>query len=404
MKKLGLSILAVIACVAIIGGVYWAGYTKGTQETKHIVVEGVADPQVSKDGIDFKPFWEALEVIKERFVSRDKAYDNQALLYGAIGGMVDALGDPNTNFLTPSDANEFTEEISGEFSGIGAEIGINENEQLVVIAPLKDTPAYRAGVQAGDRILEIDNESTAGLTVEQAVERIRGERGTQVILLLLRDNMEIKTPITRDIIELPTLEYEMLDGKIAYIRLYNFYEKAPTQFRQAAIQTVGRRAQGIVLDLRNNPGGYLEAATYIGGWFIERGGVIVREEFQDESENKKLTSRGPAALKDVPIVILLNKGSASASEILAGALREQNNATIVGEKSFGKGTVQELVPLLDDSIIKVTIAHWVTPKGTTIDKNGIEPDIALEQPTEEELQNNPDPWLDRALEELKKKL
>ena len=148
MKKLGLSILAVIACVAIIGGVYWAGYTKGTQETKHIVVEGVADPQVSKDGIDFKPFWEALEVIKERFVSRDKAYDNQALLYGAIGGMVDALGDPNTNFLTPSDANEFTEEISGEFSGIGAEIGINENEQLVVIAPLKDTPAYRPGVQA----------------------------------------------------------------------------------------------------------------------------------------------------------------------------------------------------------------------------------------------------------------
>jgi len=411
IKKIGLSVLGAIVCVAIIGGVYWAGYTQGSQDPKHIVVEGVLDPQLSKDGADFKPFWEAWSLIKEKFVSKEKTSDNQALVYGAIRGMVDALGDPNTNFFTPQDAEDFSQEISGEFSGIGAEIGINTENQIVIIAPLKDTPAFRAGIQAGDRVLPIDEKDTNGFSVERAVELIRGQRGTIVHLLLLRKNEEIEKNITRDVVVLPTIEVKHFDSKgnekergdITYVRLYNFYEKAATQFQQAAAQAASQNTKGIILDLRGNPGGYLESAVYIAGWFIKGGEVVVREEFRNTSENRELVSKGPFVLKNIPIVVMLDRGSASASEILAGALREKAGAIIMGEKSFGKGTVQELIPLLDDSMVKVTIAHWVTPNGSVIDKNGIQPDISLTSSTSSENMEK-DEWLEQAIRELVKKI
>lgn len=409
-KKISTWIGVSVIFICILGSIYYLGYEHGTQQTRNITVEGVTDPLVSKDGTDFTPFWEAWSVIKSKFVSHEKAYDNQTLMYGAIKGMVDSLDDPNTNFFSPQDASDFNEEISGQFSGIGAEIGMDENNNVVIIAPLKDTPAFRAGAQAGDRILKIDGENTTGFNTEDAVKRIRGEQGTRVLLNILRDGKELELAIIRDIIELPTLETKRLNkkgeedtaGDITYIRLYNFYEKASSQFRQAAIRAAGQKTKGIILDLRNNPGGYLDAAVEIAGWFVPQGEVVVREEFQDASQNEIFVSRGPAALKNIPIIVLLDRGSASASEILAGALREKDNALIMGEKSFGKGTVQELIPLLDDSMVKVTIAHWLTPNGTPIDKNGILPDIQLEIPTTTDPDD--DPWLSESLRELLKRM
>jgi carboxyl-terminal processing protease len=410
-KKLGLGTVAVILFFAVIGGTYFVGYTRGTQETKRIVVEGVVDPQISKDGIDFTPFWEAWSALKSRFVSKEKTDNNQALLYGAISGMVSAVDDPYTVFFTPQDAGEFNQEISGEFSGIGAEIGKNKDDQIVIIAPLKGTPAERAGIQAGDRIAQIDGESTFGLSVEQAVDRIRGKKGTNVTLTLVRNDREIEQKITRDTIVLPTLDLKILNrsgqedegGSIGYVRLYNFYEKAPAQFRIAAGKIASKRnIQGIILDVRGNPGGYLEAATYIAGWFVERGKTVVREEFRNSGENREIESRGPSAFENTPVIVLVDKGSASAAEILAGALQEAAGATVMGEQSFGKGTVQELVPLMNDALLKVTIAHWVTPNGTVIEKNGITPDVNLSTTTPEE--SGSDAWLQAAVEELAKKL
>lgn len=411
IKNVGIAVLVAIVCIAVIGAVYWAGYTKGSEDPKHIIVEGVVDPQLSKDGADFKPFWEVWSVVKEKFVSKEKTMNHEALVQGAIRGMIQALEDPNTNFLSSQDAKDFNQEISGEFSGIGAEIGVNKENQIIIIAPLKDTPAFNAGIQSGDRILEINNESTYGFLVEQAVERIRGERGTTVRLRILRKEKELAIDIVRNVITLPTLEAKQFDingteqenGPIAYIRLYNFYEKAAEQFKRAAIKIASRPTKGILLDLRGNPGGYLESAVYIAGWFIKAGETVVKEEFRDTSENKELASQGPYALKNIPIVVMLDKGSASASEILAGALREKAGARIVGEKSFGKGTVQELAPLLNDAMIKITVAHWVTPQGVVIDKNGIEPDINF-KPIEEGSNNTEDVWLTQALQELIKQL
>lgn len=251
--------------------------------------------------------------------------------------------------------------------------------------------------------------------MEEAVRKIRGPKGTVVTLTIFREGWEKEKDfsITRDIIQIPTLDFKTLNfegkedkkGKIAYIKLNNFYEKAPSLFYQAALKAIFSQAEGIILDLRNNPGGYLEAAVNIGGWFIEKGKTIVVEEFRDKSQNETFVSRGPSIFKDVPTVVLINKGSASASEILAGALKENNGAIIMGEKSFGKGTVQELVNLSDQSMLKITVAYWLTPQGHRIDQNGIEPDIELKSPQENEKEEfDTDSWIKEATQVLVKKI
>jgi carboxyl-terminal processing protease len=417
-KKLekALSVLA-IAFIAMFlaGGSYYLGFARGSEQTKHIVVEGVLNP-ADKTPIDFTTFWEAWSVLKSKFVSKDKVNDNQNLLYGAISGMVSSLGDPHTVFFPPKEAESFSQEISGQFGGIGAEIGLDDKGELVVIAPLKDTPAYRAGIQAGDRILKIGDADTAGMTPDEAVQKIRGERGTKVTLLIQhKGDKERSVELMRDIIQVPTIDFKRLDrngnenpkGDIAYIKLYNFYEQSPALFQQAAVKSIASGSKAVIIDLRNNPGGYLDAAVNIGGWFVKKGGLIVKEEFQDQSKTQEFESDGPALLKDKPVAVLINRGSASASEILAGALKEDNGAILLGEKSFGKGTVQELVPLSNDAMIKVTIAHWLTPQGHQIDKNGIMPDVELKYETstqESSYGDEIDSWVRSAVSEISKKI
>ncbi len=324
----------------------------------------------------------------------------QDLLYGAIKGMVGALDDPYSSFFDPRDAKKFEQDLSGSFGGIGAEIGMRKN-QLLIVAPLKGNPAEAAGLKAGDKILKVDDTFTANLTVDEAVKIIRGPEGSVVTLLILRegwdDAREFK--ITRQTVVLPTLDIEMKDSGIAYVRLYNFNGNVPPVFDREAIKLLLRGVKGMVLDLRNNPGGFLDVATYLAGWFLERGREVVVEQFPG-NDRRPMYADGNAAFARLPMVVLVNSGSASASEILAGALRDDRLIKLVGEKTYGKGSVQEVNSLRDGSTVKVSIAKWLTPGGAEIDKKGLEPDIEVKL-TAEDIEGKRDPQFDRALEVLR---
>jgi carboxyl-terminal processing protease len=391
-KKSGL-ILGLLVIVAIIGLSYFLGFQKGLKgaEPKIIYKD---NPEIAAD---FSLFWKVWDTFKQSYI-HSKDLTDQEILYGAISGLVDSANDPYTVFLRPSDAKKFEQDLSGSFGGIGAQIDIRNN-QLMVVAPLKDTPAKKAGLKSGDKILKINATSTDIIsTVEEAVKYIRGPKGTTVILTILREgwNLPKDFSIVRDTIIVPTLDWEMKPNKIAYIKLYEFNENAPYAFYKAALPILLGGAKGIILDLRDNPGGYLEVATNIAGWFLKTGNVVVKEEFSSGRE-ELLKADGNSALVDLPVVILVNKGSASASEILAGALRDNRHVKLVGETTFGKGSVQELKKFSDGSEMKVSIAQWLLPNGDAIDKKGITPDIIVKL-TEEDTKNKIDPQLDKALE------
>lgn len=348
---------------------------------------------------DLSILWDVIRIIKDKHF-RIEDIEDKDLLYGAIAGVVGALNDPYSSFFNPSDAKKFSEDINGSFGGIGAEISIRKN-QLLIVAPLKGNPAEAVGLQAGDKILKVDDTFTNNLTIEGAVKIIRGEVGTEVILLILRDDW-VKAKefnITRAVIVVPTLDWEMVSDDIAYFRLYNFNSSAPQLFYQASFSVLLKGTQGVILDLRNNSGGFLEVANNIASWFLERGDVIVREKFRSGDE-KLFRGSGPNAFLKMPVIVLVNGGSASASEIVAGALRDNRGIKLVGEKTFGKGTVQEVETLRDGSSIKVSVAEWLTPAGHKIDNVGLEPDVEVKL-TEEDVENGLDPQFDKALEILR---
>ena len=352
--------------------------------------------------IDFSLFWEVYHKLQEKFVDKGK-FDTQKMIYGAISGMVKSLGDPYTVFFPPEETKRFEEDVKGVFEGVGMEIGIKKG-QLQVIAPLEGTPAQKAGLRSGDKILKINDTETSDLTIDEAVDLIRGPKGTEVTLTIFREEWkktkEIK--LMRDVIEVPSLKREIkeIDGqKIAYIQLYQFSENASFDFRKAAIEILTSPAQKIILDLRNNPGGYLEVAQDITGWFLEKGKIVVIEDF-GQGNKQEYKAQGPGTFSDYKIVILINQGSASASEILAGALRDNRGILLIGEKSFGKGSVQELEKLKEGSSLKITVARWLTPKGQLITDVGLEPDIKVEM-TEKDYEEEKDPQLDKAIEIIK---
>ncbi len=351
------------------------------------------------DDLDLSLFWEAYNTLKEKYVEPER-FDSKQMLYGAISGMVKSLEDPYTVYLDPEDAKIFEEDIKGEFQGVGMEIGIRK-AQLTVIAPLEGTPAQKAGLRAGDKILKVDEILTADLTIDKAVKLIRGPKGTEVCLTVFREGWGTtkKIKIIRGVIEIPSLKWELKEDDIAYIKLYHFSGKARVDFRKAALEILDSSAQKIILDLRNNPGGYLEVAQDIAGWFLEKGQIVVIEDFGELKENKEYKAKGPARLLSYPMVILINQGSASGSEILAGALRDNRGVNLIGEKSFGKGTVQ-IPKKLKEGLLKITIANWLTPKGELITNNGLEPDIKIEI-TEQDFETEQDPQLDRAIEIVK---
>jgi len=380
--------LAVVIIFSAFGTGFWAG--------KNQVVCRVCAPE----DIDFSLFWEAYHKLQEKFVSPEK-FDIQKIVYGAISGMVKSLDDPYTVFFPPEETERFIEDVKGAFEGVGMEIGIRKGN-LQVISPLEGTPAQKAGLRAGDKIIKINDTFTTDLTVEQAVNLIRGPKGTEVTLTISREEWEETKEIklTRDVISVPSLKWELKENDIAYIELYQFSEKASYDFQMAAIEILNTPAKKIILDLRNNPGGYLEVAQDIAGWFLERDKLVVIEDFGEGKEKIDYKAKGNARFSQYPMVILINQGSASGSEILAGALRDNRGILMIGEKSFGKGSVQELENLRGGSSLKITVAKWLTPNGKLITDVGLEPDIKVEM-TDKDYEEGRDPQLDRAIEAIK---
>jgi len=390
-----------IFLLVLVTGSFGAGLSLGKSQAQKIPIEGVVnltDGQPTE--VDFALFWEAWLTIQEKFATADQL-DYQDMVFGAISGMVDSLEDPYTVFLTAEQTAVFLDDLSGSFEGVGMEIGIRK-DQLTVIAPLEGTPAAKAGLRAGDRIMRIDDASTFDITIEEAVSLIRGPGGTTVVLSILRDDWDATQdfPIVRDVIQIPTLSWELKDGNVAYIKISHFSEKARFEFVKATSEILNSDAEKIVVDVRNNPGGFLEVAVDITGAFLERGNVVVIEEFSSEEQTRSYEAKGNAVFASYPVIILINEGSASASEILAGALRDNRGVQLVGKNSFGKGSVQELERLSDSSSLKITVANWLTPNGTLITGDGLKPDIEVEI-TDEDFEELRDPQLDKALELIK---
>jgi len=398
--------IVVVAVLAAFG----IGFVYGSIEKLPHSVQGIINQEFDKPKeFDFGLFWETWDNLHAKYVDKSKLNDEN-LLYGAISGMIKGANDPYTVFFPPQESKSFKQDVGGSFGGIGAEIG-KKNDFLVIIAPLEDTPAKKAGLTAGDKILKINNESTDNLTVEEAVAKIRGEVGTKVVLAILRgtDSAKVKDiTIERAIIKIPITKLEALkDNKMARLSFYSFTSTAPFEFQQSAAKILSTTGyKGIILDLRNNPGGYLEVAVDIAGWFLNAGDLVAIEDFGKDNGQGKTTefrASGLGALKNYPLVILVNQGTASAAEILAGALRDNRSVKLIGEKTFGKGSVQELVNLKGESSLKVTVAKWLTPKKYSISESGLEPDYKVTL-TEDDISKGKDPQLDKAVEVLEKML
>lgn len=370
--------------------------------TSTAAVRGVGQAMPSSltaEDIEFRRFWDLWRLLKTKYYRQPVS--DQQLFYGAMEGLAKGVGDDYTTYFPPKDAKDFESSLQGEFQGIGAEIGIKD-EQLQIIAPLPGTPAEHAGLMPGDAILKIDDKETTGMSVEEAVKLIRGERGTKVTLNIFRISQK-KPPfdvsIQRDIIQVKSVTWEMATGtrRIAIVKISNFSQDTTSSFRDAVREILTKDPQGLIVDLRNNPGGYLESAVEIASEWV--GKEIVVKERRQGKIIEEMRGETLARLHQIPTIILINQGSASASEIVAGALQDTGRARLVGMKTFGKGSVQEYEPLPDGSAVKITIAEWLTPHDRTIQKVGLEPDVSVDR-TAEDYEAKRDPQLKRALELL----
>jgi len=371
--------LVLLGVIAVFVAGFYTGQHNVPDESK---VANITNKDNSDGSIDFSPFWKAWNLINEKYVPTNgtttERVSDQTRVYGAIQGMTASLGDPYTVFFPPSESKNFNEQISGNFEGVGMEVGIRDNT-LTVISPLKGTPAARAGIKTGDKILKIEDTLTTNLSVEEAIDLIKGKKGTAVKLTLVREGVKdpIEVSVVRDTIDVPTIDTET-KGDVFIIHLYNFSAISPNLFRDALRQFVESGKTKLILDLRGNPGGYLEAAIDMASWFLPPGDVVVKEDFRNSQDAQIYRSKGYNIFNDkLKLVVMIDGGSASASEILAGALHEHNVATLVGTQSFGKGSVQELVNLTPDTSLKITVARWLTPNGNSISHNGITPDVVV---------------------------
>ena len=400
MKKYISIPILIILLATVFGSGFFIGQISRPSIEK---VEGLTNKELGQPAlIDFSLFWDAWRIIEKKYVNRDDL-DRQNMIYGAIAGLLKSLDDPYSVFMEPEESKKFIDDMGGSFEGIGAEVGIRKGV-LTIIAPLEGMPAQKAGLKAGDKVLEIDDTLTADLTLDEAVSLIRGQKDTEVVLLIMREEWEEvkEIKIIRDTIKIPIIKLEIKEDNIAYIQFYHFTENASREFSKVVQEALSSQVKGIVLDLRNNPGGYLETSVDIASWFLPSGEVVVIEDFGNGQDNK-YRSKGYGYLEDIPTVILINQGSASASEILAGALRDIKGIQIVGQKSFGKGSVQQLEKLKGGASIKITVAKWLTPTGLSICEEGITPDIEVEL-TEEDISEMRDPQLNKALELLKEEI
>lgn len=435
MKTRLLHIITLIMVAGLIG--YYIGISKISLAWKNYkpdITVASKEPPVRLANIDFSTFWTVWEKLEDNYYDK-QALDGQKLLNGAISGMVEGLDDPYTIFLPLKQNDSFKEGLAGQFQGIGAELGMKE-KQIVVVAPLDGSPAKLSGIKAGDAILKVNNDTTSGWTLSQAVEKIRGPKGTEVILSILHKSEETPTniKITRDTINIKSVEGSIKNvkcsakggssvppreankcqiveekesckdcKKVAYIRLSQFGDQTNKEWLvivndlDLQIQE-DKNVKGLILDLRNNPGGYLTEAAFIASEFIKSGVVVKQEKGNGETTAFSVTRKG--LMTKIPMVVLINKGSASASEIVAGALKDHKRAKLVGETSFGKGTIQQAEDLGDGAGLHITIAKWLTPNGTWVHKEGLTPDVVVEVNGEKD--PSIDIQLEKAIEELVK--
>ncbi|OGM13746.1 hypothetical protein A3A76_02345 [Candidatus Woesebacteria bacterium RIFCSPLOWO2_01_FULL_39_23] len=397
MRKI---VLAIFAISIIFGAGYALGF-KGyySEAFSYPKVNINRDLPVDKKDLEFSFFWRIWDTISAKYYDKDKIIPAK-MVYGAIKGMVAAIGDPYTVYLPPNENKIVQEDLKGSFEGVGIQLGF-KSTQLAVIAPVPDSPADKGGIKAGDVIVGIKDESkkidiknTQGISLQEAVEIIRGPKGSSVTLFLIREEHDgvIETTLVRDILDIPSvaLSYVGAGGDIAQIKVYKFAAETQAEWEKAVMDVLKKgELKGIIIDLRNNPGGYLEGAVDLGSDFLEQGEVVVIEEKGDKSRvDYKVEKMG--RLRNRNVVVLINKGSASASEILAGALRDQKKIKLIGDASFGKGTIQEPEELEEGSGLHITIARWLTPNGTWVNDKGLEPDVKVS--------DNPDTEEDEQLE------
>ena len=353
----------------------------------------------AETGVNLDSFWKAWHLIDEQFPDAEKT-DDTARVDGAISGLVSSLGDPFSEYFNPEETKSFEESISGEFGGLGIELDMKDGI-LTVIAPLKGSPAERAGIQKGDKIYEADKKSLQDLKIDEAIALMRGEPGTTVTLGIIREGEKqpLEVSIVREIIHVPTVDTKFRDDGVFVISLYNFYSGSDDLFMKALKEFSASGSKKLVIDLRGNPGGYLESAVNIASALLPKDDLIVKEIPNDPNDSKEFRSSGFKTLSsDVKIAVVVDRGSASASEILAGALQDHKRATLVGEKTYGKGSVQQVMDLTKDTILKLTIAHWYTPNGTSISKTGLTPDVEVKYVRDSKV----DDQLEKAVELLKK--
>lgn len=401
LKQSDASTPKILGLIILIFFVFALGWHVGANQTRQNGDEYRIEKEVSLNSgnkVDMQLFWDVWSLLASKYVD-PQAMDYKQMVYGAIRGMVYSLEDPYTTFLTPKENKEFQDGLEGVLEGIGAELTLR-NEWVTVVSPLKNSPAKRAGLQPEDIILKIDGVDINEYTFEQAVTKIRGPKGSKVILTISRKGREpFDMAITRETININSVEWEMKDG-IAVIELNQFGNKTNEEFNRATSEILANRPIGIVLDLRYNGGGYLDGAVDIVSEFIDKGKVVsVKKRNPEEDEVIYVT--GKARLSNIPLAVLINKGSASASEIVAGAIQDYDRGIVIGETSFGKGTVQEVENLIDGSSLRVTVAKWYTPNNRNISEVGIEPDIKVERTTED-IEAQKDPQLETALDHLKK--
>lgn len=399
---LGSGLAVTLAAAAFFSGLHLGGTERFGGDNMSASLFGIFGAQPSQaESVDMTEFWQVWNLLDEKFVTSSSSTSPTAeeKIQGAISGLVGSYGDPYTVYMPPEDAKQFDQDISGNFSGVGMEVGMRNN-LITVIAPLPDTPADKAGILAGDVIVEIDGTSTKGMSIDEAVRLIRGEKGTQVKLQLYRQGASdfITVDVTRDTITIPTIKTEM-KGDTFVVALYSFNAIAEQKMEEAMREYLKSGADSLILDLRGNPGGYLQGAVSIASYFLPTGNVVVRESFGDGREEQVYRSHGKVIADFNPdnFVILVNGGSASAAEILSGALKEHHVATLIGEQTFGKGSVQELIPLKKDGSLKVTIARWLTPDGTSISDGGLAPNVVIPRSADQIIAGE-DTQLDAALE------
>lgn len=395
VKNITHILLVASVAVLLFGGGYSFGKYQSAQEQKKLF---------SQRNIDFTLFWSVWDTVSKKYVDQSKL-DHKKMYLGAIKGMVAAIEDPYTFFLNTDENQQSKDDLGGKFEGIGAQLGLKDN-LIVVIAPLKNSPAERAGLLAGDIIYKVDGTETKDMPLTKVVSLVRGDRGTKVVLSVVRSGKQMEFSVVRDVIHVESVEL-VYDKNIAHLKLNQFGDKTvdewETKVREIKEKWEKREIQGLVLDLRDNPGGYLESSVYLAGEFLPAGKIVVKQE-SVVYESKSYTVNRQGKLLDIPMVVLVNKGSASASEILAGALADHDRAVLIGEKTFGKGSVQEAIDLGEGAGLHVTVAKWVLPGGEWINGKGIEPRIKIENTPKEgnTLTREDDVQLDRAIEEVVK--